>query len=197
MDFETEYKKMIAGLEYNSLDPELVRLRREAHELCRQYNLMAESDTAARQDVLRQLLPNCEELPQLDGGILVDYGRGLRIGRRFIAGYGFTANDNGGIIIGDDVLFGPHVSLYTAIYPMRYVSRTAVRLPDGTLSAAQSAAPIRIGDGCRLGGGVSVLPGVTIGKRCVIGEGSAVTHDIPDDVYAAGNPCRVICAIMA
>lgn len=197
MDLTNEYDKMLAGLEYNALDPELVRLRRAAHELCRQFNLMAESDTAARLDVLRQLLPDCAELPQLEGGIFVDYGRGLHIGRHFFAGYGFTANDNGGIYIGDDVLFGPHVSIYTAMYPMRFVSRMPVRHEDGTLSQAQSAAPVRIGDGCRLGGGVSVLPGVTIGRRCVIGEGSTVTHDIPDDVYAAGNPCRVVCAIMA
>ena len=186
----SEYEKMINEMAYNSFDAELVNMRTRAHELCRQYNLLSEHDEK-RTDILLQLLPNAKS-PVLQGGIFIDYGRNMHIGAGFCANHGFTANDNGGIWIGKDVTFGANVSLYTAVHPMDFESRVPYRNDEGLLHHREYAKPIHIGDGCWLGGSVTVLPGVTIGKRCVIGAGSVVTGDIPDDSVAAGNPCQIV-----
>lgn len=96
------------------------------------------------------------------------------------------------IIIGDDVLIAPNVQLYTATHPIEFTERYAKNLETGQLHRRTYALPIKIGNGCWLGGGVIVLPGVTIGDGSVIGAGSVVTKDIPQNSLAVGNPCHVI-----
>ncbi len=113
-------------------------------------------------------------------------------GRIFTPITGLRPNDNGGIFIGDNVMIGPNAAIYTAVHPMRSDERAAFVDDEGKLRNKETARPVEIGDGCWIGGNVTILPGVKIGKRCVIGAGSVVTEDIPDDSFAAGNPCRVI-----
>ena len=112
-----------------------------------------------------------------------DYGSHIEVGENFFANYNCTILDVAPVKIGDNVLFGPNVSLYTAGHPLHPVSRN---------SAYEYGISITIGDNVWLGGNVVVTPGVHIGNNVVIGAGSVVTKDIPDNMVAAGNPCRVI-----
>lgn len=112
-----------------------------------------------------------------------EYGSHIEIGEGFYANTGCVMLDVGRITIGDNVLFGPNVSLYTAGHPIH---------PESRKSGYEYGIPIKIGDNVWIGGSCVVLPGVTIGNNVVIGAGSVVTKDIPDNVCAAGNPCRVI-----
>ena len=112
-----------------------------------------------------------------------EYGSHIEIGEGFYANTGCVMLDVGRITIGDNVLFGPNVSLYTAGHPIH---------PESRKSGYEYGIPIKIGDNVWIGGSRVILPGVTIGNNVVIGAGSVVTKDIPDNVCAAGNPCRVI-----
>lgn len=112
-----------------------------------------------------------------------EYGMHIELGEGFYANAGCVMLDVAKIVIGDNVMFGPNVSLYTAGHPIH---------PDSRNSGYEYGIPIRIGDNVWIGGSCVVLPGVTIGNNAVIGAGSVVTRDIPDNVCAAGNPCRVI-----
>ena len=112
-----------------------------------------------------------------------EYGSHIEIGEGFYANTGCVMLDVGRITIGDNVLFGPNVSLYTAGHPIH---------PESRKSGYEYGIPIKIGDNVWIGGSCVILPGVTIGNNVVIGAGSVVTKDIPDNVCAAGNPCRVI-----
>ena len=112
-----------------------------------------------------------------------EYGSHIKIGEGFYANTGCVMLDVGRITIGDNVLFGPNVSLYTAGHPIH---------PESRKSGYEYGIPIKIGDNVWIGGSCVILPGVTIGNNVVIGAGSVVTKDIPDNVCAAGNPCRVI-----
>lgn len=112
-----------------------------------------------------------------------EYGFHIELGKGFYANAGCVMLDVGKIVIGDNVLFGPNVSLYTAGHPIH---------PESRNSGYEYGIPITIGDNVWIGGSCVVLPGVTIGNNVVIGAGSVVTKDIPDNVCAAGNPCRVI-----
>ncbi|MEO7317853.1 MAG: sugar O-acetyltransferase, partial [Chthoniobacteraceae bacterium] len=112
-----------------------------------------------------------------------DYGSNISLGRKVFFNFNCVVLDVMQVTIGDNVLFGPSVQIYTATHPMD----AAVRR-----QWLESARPVTIGSDVWVGGGAIICPGVTIGSRAVIGAGSVVTRDIPDDVFAAGNPCRVI-----
>lgn len=112
-----------------------------------------------------------------------EYGSHIEVGENFYANTGCVMLDVGKITIGRDVLFGPNVSVYTAGHPIH---------PDSRRSGYEYGIPITIGDNVWIGGNCVILPGVKIGNNTVIGAGSVVTKDIPDNVCAAGNPCRVI-----
>lgn len=125
---------------------------------------------------------------------ICDYGRNIHIGSNVSVNMNCTFVDCNKITIGDNVLIASNVQLYTAAHPVELSERLT---PDWCMETEQYfcrtyALPIRIGNGCWLGGGVIVLPGVTIGDGCVIGAGSVVTKDVPDNSLAAGNPCRII-----
>ena len=115
--------------------------------------------------------------------VYFDHGNRISFGRHFFANTDFTVLDENYVSFGDNVYIAPHVSIYTAGHPID----AAVRATD-----LEYARPVTIGDDVWIGGNTVINPGVTIGSRVVIGSGSVVTHDIPDDCLAAGNPCRVI-----
>lgn len=188
----SEKEKMLSGKLYDTSDSELARLRVTAHDLCLRYNSLSESAESERGKILSALFPDSSSEIFLQGPIFIDYGVFTSFGRNCYANFNFTLLDSCPVTIGDDVFFGPNCALYTPVHPMLSEERKMRSHDDGTLYDLEYAKPIVIGSGCWFGGGVTVCGGVTIGKNCVIGAGSVVTRDIPDDSFAAGNPCRVI-----
>ena len=183
----TEREKMTAGELYNPGDDELVALRHKAHRLCTQFNQLCETDEEARCAILRELLPTFdEEEIYMQGPIFFDYGVNTFIGKNFYANFNFTVLDVCPVTIGDNVMIGTGCSLLTPVHPLKWQERNKL---------LEAGKPIVIGDNCWLASNVTVLGGVKIGSGSVIGAGSVVTHDVPPDSFAAGNPCRVIRSI--
>lgn len=188
----TEKEKMLAGKIYDPSDSELASLRRTAHKLSKEYNDTFEDEDDKRESILNKLLPNRKEGAYLQGPVYFDYGVFTSVGENFYANFNLTVLDCCCVKIGDNVYLGPNVSLVTPVHPLRFQDRNMRRKPDGTVYDDEYAKPITIGDNCWLASGVTVVGGVSIGNGCVIGAGSVVTRDIPENCLAAGNPCRVI-----
>lgn len=188
----TEKEKMLAGKLYDPNDEELLALRRKAHALSKRYNDTLEEETELRETLLNELLPDRGEGTYLQGPVFFDYGVFTKVGKNFYANFNFTVLDVCQITIGDNVFVGPNVSLLTPKHPLRWQERNIYKSEKGYLTDKEYGAPIEIGDNCWIAGNVSILAGAKIGKGCVIGAGSVVVKDIPDNSFAAGNPCRVI-----
>lgn len=178
----TEREKMLAGELYNPLDPELVAARDRARDLCQDLNATRESQHEERRRILRELLGAGGEDVWLQPPFFCDYGSNISLGMKCFFNFNCIVLDVCQVTIGDHVLFGPAVQIYTATHPMNAELRRR----------QEYAKPITIGSDVWVGGGAIICPGVTIGSRSVIGAGSVVTRDIPEGVFAAGNPCRVI-----
>ena len=178
----TEWEKMVAGEEYRPGDPELRAGRQRARRLTQRYNGLDADDDAGRRALLEELLGHVGEHTVLRPPFHCDYGTQLRIGRGCFANFGLVALDVAPITLGDDVQMGPYVQLLTATHPLDPVRRR---------EGWEGGQPITIGDNVWLGGGVVVLPGVTIGANTVVGAGAVVTRDLPADTVAVGNPARV------
>lgn len=180
----TESEKMKLGLWYDAnYDEELVHQRLIAEDLCFELNHIRPGDTEARNAVLKQLIPELGEDCQILSPFVTDYGCYCRIGAGTFINHNAYLMDGGGITIGDHCFIGPNCGMYTATHPIIAEQRN---------QGLEKALPIVIGNHCWLGGGVTILPGVTIGDNAVIGAGSVVTKDIPANVIAVGNPCRVL-----
>lgn len=188
----TEKEKMLAGLIYDPTDSELVALRQAAHRLSQDYNTTYETDAEKRAEIMNALVPDRGENVYLQGPIQFDYGIFTKMGKNCYANFNFTCLDCCPVTIGNNVFFGPNVSILTPIHPLRWQDRNPYPKPDGSMTDKEYAKPITIGDNCWIGGNVVICGGVTIGQGCVIGAGSVVTRDIPDGVLAAGVPCRPI-----
>jgi len=182
-DDRSAKERMIAGDLYRADDPELHADALRARRLEAAYNGSAPEDEEGRRAILEDLLGGVGQGTVIRPPFLCDYGTHIRIGARCFANFGLVALDVAGITIGDDVQIGPNVQLLTPTHPIDPVLRRA---------GWEAAEPITIGDNVWLGGGVIVLPGVTIGADTVVGAGSVVTKDLPSGVVAVGNPARVI-----
>ncbi|MFC5271037.1 sugar O-acetyltransferase [Adhaeribacter terreus] len=180
---QTEKEKMLRGELYNATDPQLTAERHKARDLLQQYNNTAAGNTDLRSFLLQELLGKCSKGLQIEPPFFCDYGYNITIGENVFFNFNCVVLDVMPVTIGNNVLFGPNVQLYTVTHPLNWQERA---------SGLESGKPIYIGSHVWIGGGVIVCPGVTIGERSVIGAGSVVTRDIPADVFAAGNPCRVI-----
>ena len=180
----TEKEKLLAGQVYSATDPELLRELNACKDVIHRYNQLLPSMRAERTAMLKSLLGHAG-----DDNILInqpfycDYGSNISVGKRFFANFNFTVLDEARVTIGDDCFVGPNVGIYTACHSTDPVERNSRR---------EWGEPVTIGDNVWIGGNVTILPGVTIGDNVTIGAGSVVTHDIPANVVAAGNPCRVI-----
>lgn len=185
-----ETEKMLAGKLYDPFVPELIARRKRAHHLCFLYNQTEEGDPK-RHEIMAELFPDAEGL-YLQGPIFLDYGTLIRFGKNCYANFNFTAIETCEIEIGDNVYMGPNVTLASATHPLCYEERNTYQRDDGEWTDREYGRPIRIGSNCWLASGVTVCGGAEIGDGCVIGAGSVVTHSIPANSFAAGNPCRVI-----
>lgn len=174
---------MIAGELYDPLDQQLSRDRLETRLLLKALNDTREDQSEDRIRIIKQLLPHAGEGLWLQPPFYCDYGYNLYIGEKVFFNFNCVVLDVAPVTIGSRTLLGPNVQVYTATHPMDYKVRA---------SGLEFAKPITIGEDVWIGGSVVICPGVSIGDRSVIGAGSVVTKDIPADVFAAGNPCKVI-----
>jgi maltose O-acetyltransferase len=178
----SERDRMLAGEPYDPNDPELVQLRARSVERCRRLLAIAPSDGEARRALLVELFKRGGDTVGIHPPFWCDYGVHIELGSRVFFNFDCVVLDVCPVRIGSYTQFGPAVQIYTATHPLDAALR---RLHE-------SGRPVTIGEDVWVGGGAIILPGVTIGSRTVIGAGSVVTRDVPDDVVAAGNPCRVI-----
>ena len=185
----SEKDRMLAGELYLfEGDAELMEVGMRARRLTRLYNATREDEDQRRRELLEELLGAVGAGSRIEPPLHCDYGCNLHVGERFFANFGLIVLDDCLISIGDDVMVGPRVSLCAATHPLD---------ADVRASGLESCKPIVIGDRVWIGAHAVVNPGVTIGSNTVIGSGSVVTRDIPENVVAAGNPCRVLRPITA
>ena len=188
----TEKEKMLAGKLYDISDKELVKEYVNSARLCKDYNDTYMTETEKRAEILKELVPNMGKGSGFRGPIWFDYGINITIGEGTFANYNFVVLDCAPVTIGNDVFIGPNVTLGAPVHPLLNEERRSRYKEDGTKYDLEYAKPIVIKDGCWLASSVTVCGGVTIGKNSVIGAGSVVTRDIPEGVFACGNPCRVV-----
>ena len=179
----SEKEKMLAGELYNALDKELSEERLNARLLIKRLNDTREDETEERNKVLNELIPCAGEGLWLQPPFFCDYGYNIKLGEKVFFNFNCVVLDVAPVTIGSRTLFGPNVQVYTASHPIDFKERA---------SGLEFAKPIFIGEDVWIGGSSIICPGVSIGDRSIIGAGSVVTKDIPADVIAAGNPCRII-----
>lgn len=182
---ESEKMKLQQWYDAN-FDEELVNQRLLAEDLCFDLNNTRPKDMEKRNAILQKLLPQMEENCTVLSPFITDYGCYSKIGHDSYINHNAYLMDGGSITIGHHCFIGPNCGMYTAVHPTLSEERN---------QGLERALPIVIGDNCWIGANVTILPGVTIGSNTVIGAGSVVTKDIPSDVIAAGNPCKVFRSI--
>ena len=178
-----EKQKMLNGELYNASDPTLVKERRRTRLLLKQLNDSKDDEHELRKKILADLIPSQGTELWIEPPFYCDYGSNIIVGNKVFFNFNCTVLDVVQVTIGDNVLFGPSVQILTPLHPMAWKERSA---------GLENGKAISIGSDTWIGGAVIICPGVTIGARCVIGAGSVVTRNIPDDTFAAGNPCRPI-----
>ncbi|TLD14647.1 hypothetical protein PspLS_11034 [Pyricularia sp. CBS 133598] len=184
-----DYEKMISGVLYDAFVPELVQGRFRARRFMHNYNhyfpedATPESLQKGREELLRGIMGKVGKDAFIEPPVNIDYGCNVIIGDNFYSNFNLVILDCGIVNIGNRVMFGPFVSIFTATHETEVQSRR-----DGI----EYALPVTIGDDCWIGGNVTILPGVTIGKGTTIGSGSIVTKSIPEFSVAVGSPAKVI-----
>lgn len=176
-------ERMTAGLPYKAWLDGLSEERTNNKLKIYEYNLLRPDETEKMNALLKDILGKTGENVFIEAPFHCDYGKNIEVGENFFANYNFTVLDVGKVIIGSNAQIAPNVSIYTAGHPIHPQSRN---------SGYEYGIGVTIGDNVWLGGNVVINPGVHIGNNAVIGSGSVVTKDIPDNVVAAGNPCKVI-----
>jgi maltose O-acetyltransferase len=182
----TEKEKMLAGELYDPLDQQLAEERTRCRLLIKALNDTREDEVEERTRILKELIPRTAEGLWLQPPFYCDYGTNMVIGEKVFFNFNCVVLDVMQVKIGSRTLFAPNVQIYTATHTVDHRERA---------SGLEYARPVTIGEDVWVGGSAVICPGVTIGDRSVIGAGSVVTKDIPSDVFAAGNPCRVIRAL--
>lgn len=180
---KTEKEKMLSGELYDASDKELRADSFFAKNLVHDYNQLRPYDLDGCRTILEKLLGAMGEKCFIHPPFFCDYGKNISVGENFYANMNCTILDVGRVTIGNNVMLAPNVNIFTATHPIDAKTR---------ISGLEYGLPITIGNCVWIGGNVTILPGVTIGDNSVIGAGSVVTKDIPANVVAAGNPCRVI-----
>lgn len=187
-----EYDKMINGELYDPTDKELQEFRKRVRNLAIEYNKTTEDEMERRVEILDKILGSHGKNFYIEPNIRFDYGINTHVGENFYANFNLTILDVAPVNIGNDVMFGPNVTIATPVHPLLIEDRKSRVRENGELYDYEYAKKITIGNGVWLASNVVVNGGVTIGDNAVIGSGSVVTRDIPPNVIAAGVPCRVI-----
>jgi maltose O-acetyltransferase len=180
---KSQKEKMLSGELYNPLDSQLSAERRRARLLFKALNDTNDEQQDERARLIRELIPNAGAEIWIEPPFYCDYGTNITLGDKVFFNFNCVVLDAAPIRIGSGVLFGPAVQIYAATHPLSAAKRR---------SGLEAGKPVEVGDDVWVGGGAIICPGVRIGARAVIGAGSVVTRDIPEGVFAAGNPCRVI-----
>lgn len=180
---KTEKQKMLSGELYDPLDQQLCDERLQARLFIKELNDSREDQVEKRAKVLKALIPDSGESIWIQPPFYCDYGSNIVLGDKVFFNFNCVVLDVMKVQIGSRTLIGPNVQIYTATHPLDHRERAA---------GLEFAKPVIIGADVWIGGSAVLCPGVTIGDRTVIGAGSVVTKDLPSDVFAAGNPCKVI-----
>ena len=183
MNLTEQFAHMATGAMYDDLTPELIAARVEAVQAIDVYNRSYGRPAEEREALLRRIVGSMGREVSLEPTFRCEFGRNIHLSSHFFANFDCVMLDDAPISIGDNVLLGPKVGLYTSNHALD---------PRERADGACRARPITIGDDVWIGGNVTVLPGVAIGSGSVVGGGSVVTRSIPPGVIAAGNPARVI-----
>lgn len=184
----TEREKMLAGEIYDCADPELIERWHTAKRLQKEYEQTDTKDTKKLNAILDELIGSRGNNVWIAAPIYVDYGENIHIGKNVEINTNCVFLDCNRITIGNNCGIGPSVQIYAVTHPVK----ASERLPETSTFWKSFSAPVTIGNNVWIGGSAIILPGVTIGDNSTIGAGSVVTHDIPSNCLAAGNPCKVI-----
>lgn len=178
-----QMERMVAGLPYKAWMDGLEHERLLCKKKIYQFNLLTPDRRERIPALLKDLLGKTGNNIMIEPPFHCDYGWNIEVGENFFANYNLTILDVGKVVVGDNAQIAPNVSIYTAGHPIH---------PDSRNSGYEYGIPITIGNNVWIGGNTVILPGVTIGDNVIIGAGSVVTKSIPDNMIAAGNPCRTI-----
>lgn len=179
-----EKEKMLNGQLYDAnYDNSLFEERTACKKICQKYNNLNYDDLEERKIIIEKLLHSTKENFLIEQPFMCDYGYNIEIGENFYSNHNLIILDCAKVTFGDNVFIAPNCAFYTACHPLDYETRN---------KGLEFAKPIKIGNNVWIGGNVVVLAGVTIGDNSVIGAGSVVTKDIPPNVVAVGNPCKVL-----
>ncbi|NHF60262.1 sugar O-acetyltransferase [Flavobacteriaceae bacterium TP-CH-4] len=187
----TEKEKMLSGQPYDSRDAELIKQYHRARRLFQEYNSSASTEKEPRERILLELLRYKGKDVWVEAPFYCDYGEHITIGDNTFVNANCFFLDNNKITIGKNGLIGPYVQIYTATHPLKASERIIKNEKRGTRYVTQTQ-PVTIGDNVWIGGNTVLMPGVSIGDNVTIGAGSVVTKDIPNNVLAYGNPCKVV-----
>ncbi len=180
----SEKEKMLNGELYDANnDKLLIQERINCKKLCYQYNNISPEKTTERNNLIKQILGKTQNQFLIEQPFICDYGYNIEIGENFYSNHNLTILDCAKITFGDNVFIGPNCAFYTAFHPLDYKTRN---------KGLEYAKPIKVGNNVWFGGNVVVLYGVTIGNNVVIGAGSLVNKDIPDNCVVAGVPAKKI-----
>lgn len=181
--FEEEWAKMLNGEVYDAVHPEFLRRLESTRHRLWEFNNTDPGDTVRLRELFRSIVSRCGGRFHVNQPFRCDYGCNVSIGDNFFANFNLTILDEAPVTIGDNVFIGPNVSIYTACHPLDPAERN---------TGVEWAEAVTIGNSVWIGGGATILPGVTVGDNCVIGAGSVVTRDVDPWSVVAGNPARVI-----
>jgi len=179
---KSEKEKMLNEEYYDASGEELTKEREYAKDLCYDYNHTRPSEKEKLKNIIKKLFKSTGENYKINPPFFCDYGYNISIGENFHANYNLIILDVCEVTIGNNVFIGPNVGIYTAGHPVDVELRN---------NGVEYGKKIKIGNNVWIGGNVCILPGVTIGDNVTIGAGSVVTKNIPSNVTAFGNPCKV------
>ena len=180
----TEREKMLKGELYNSFDPELVEMRKEARLLTEKYDNSSIENAEERKAILKELLGSCSDDVYIEPTFNCDYGKNIHVGDHFYANYNCVFLDVCEIRFGNNCFVAPQVGIYTATHPLDPVERCKL--------GNELGKPVTIGDNCWIGGHATINPGVTLGNNVVVASGAVVTKSFGDNVVIGGNPAKII-----
>lgn len=180
----SEKEKMLAGEIYDAnYDKELIEDRYKAKNLCHEFNNLKPSDIEAREKIIKKLFGKTGQQILIEQNFWCDYGYNIFVGENFYMNHNCIILDAGRVEFGNNIFIAPNCAFYTAGHPIE---------PEIRNRGLEYAKPIKVGNNVWIGGNVTVLPGITIGDNVTIGAGSVIVKDIPSNVVAVGNPCKVI-----